>query len=254
MVVQDESAKILLALQFLTRIPIPGGVLYTEQRFADTPRYYPLVGAFVGLLCAALLLAAVQVFPQTLAVSLMVAGGILLTGAFHEDGLADTFDGVGGGQDRDKALNIMKDSRLGTYGTLAIGLVLLCKIVALASLSVDILVIGLIAGHALSRLSSIAVMATSDYVRDHGTGKPVSTGISRNSLFIAFATGLICLLMVFVFVSATALVYGLLGLAAGHGFMRFIYERRLGGYTGDTLGAVQQMSELGFYLGLVAWV
>jgi len=106
MVVQDESAKILLALQFLTRIPIPRGVLYTEQRFADTPRYYPLIGAFVGLLCAALLLAAVQVFPQTLAVSLMVAGGILLTGAFHEDGLADTFDGVGGGQDRDKALNI----------------------------------------------------------------------------------------------------------------------------------------------------
>ena len=114
--------------------------------------------------------------------------------------------------------------------------------------------IGLIAGHGLSRLSSVAVMASSHYVRDHGTGKPVANGIDKSSLVIASTTGLACLLLVLISLSFSMMICGLIGLVIGHGLMRWVYARKLGGYTGDTLGAVQQVSEVGFYLGLVAGV
>jgi len=251
--VQDEAAKIALAQQFLTRVPIPNSVVYTEQRFADIPRYFPLIGLFIGTLCSGVYLVAIQAFAQPLAVTLMVIGSVLLTGAFHEDGLADTFDGVGGGLTRNAALEIMKDSRLGTYGTLALALVLMGKIAALVSLPISLVVVGLIAAHCLSRLSSVIVMATSEYVRDHGTAKPVSRGISTKSLLIALVTGVLSLIGLAVFVSFFAALYCVMGLAIGHVLMRLLYARKLKGYTGDTLGAVQQVSELGVYLGLAAW-
>ena len=253
-ILREEGTKVLLALQFLTRIPIPGNVPFSEDRFAYTPRYYPLVGAIVGVLCAITVLISSFLFNINVAVALMMMFSVLLTGAFHEDGLADTFDGVGGGLTRDKALSIMKDSRLGTYGTLALVMILLLKFTALSSLAVQAIAIGLIAGHGLSRLSSVAVMASSHYVRDHGTGKPVANGIDKLSLVIASTTGLACLLLVLISLSFSMMICGLIGLVIGHGLMRCVYARKLGGYTGDTLGAVQQVSEVGFYVGLVAGV
>ena len=253
-ILREEGTKVLLALQFLTRIPIPGNVPFSEDRFANTPRYYPLVGVIVGVLCAITVLISSFLFNINVAVALMMLFSVLLTGAFHEDGLADTFDGVGGGLTRDKALSIMKDSRLGTYGTLALVMILLLKFTALSSLTVQAIAIGLIAGHGLSRLSSVAVMASSHYVRDHGTGKPVANGIDKSSLVIASTTGLACLLLVLISLSFSMMICGLMGLVIGHGLMRWVYARKLGGYTGDTLGAVQQVSEVGFYLGLVAGV
>jgi len=253
-VYKEEGIKFLLALQFLTRLPIPSNLPYTEELFAGTPRYYPLVGVIVGGICALVFLLSSQLFNAALAVALMMLFSVLLTGAFHEDGLADTFDGVGGGLTRDKALSIMKDSRLGTYGTLALVMVLLVKFAALSSLGVQAVLIALIAGHGLSRLSSVLVMVSSRYVRDHGTGKPVANGVGVLSLSIALITGLACLLLVLFFLSPTTMLNSLIGLAIGHGLMRWVYTKKLGGYTGDTLGAVQQVSEVGFYLGLVAGV
>jgi len=253
-VLRQEVIKVLLALQFLTRLPIPSNVPYTEELFANTPRYYPLVGMFVGLLCALVFLLSSQLFEIALAVALMMMCSVLITGAFHEDGLADTFDGVGGGLTRNKALDIMKDSRLGTYGSLALVLILLLKFTSLSSLNTTVIVIGLVAGHGLSRLSSVVVMLSSQYVRDHGTGKPVANGIDQTSSVIVLLTGLVCLLLTLFGVSLTAMVFGLIGLGVGHLVMRWFYTKKLGGYTGDTLGAVQQVSEVGFYLGLAASV
>ena len=251
---REEGTKLLLALQFLTRVPIPGKVPFSEELFANTPRYYPLVGVIIGVLCAIAFLASSSLFNNTVAVTLMMMFSVLLTGAFHEDGLADTFDGVGGGLTREKALSIMKDSRLGTYGTLALVMVLLLKFTALSALDAQAIAVGLIAGHGLSRLSSVFVMVSSRYVRDHGTGKPVANGIDKSSLVIALTTGLVCLLLTLISLSLPMMIYGLIGLAIGHGLMRWVYARKLGGYTGDTLGAVQQVSEVGFYLGLSAGV
>ena len=250
---KNQGASFLLAVQFLTRLPVPAHNIYSPARMAASVGYYPIVGVLVGGASAIVFAAADAVFPQALAVVLAIAAGLLLTGAFHEDGLADTFDGVGGGSTRDKTLDIMRDSRLGTYGTLALIITLAAKAGALAALSPTLVIAAFIAGHGLSRLSSVFVIATSRYVRDDGAGKPAADGVSALSLAIALGTGALMLAVWCVFYAPTALAWAVTGLIVGHVLMRLFFERKLGGYTGDTLGAVQQASEIGFYLGLVAW-
>jgi adenosylcobinamide-GDP ribazoletransferase len=244
---RNEAAVFLLALQFLTRLPVPARG-YTPARLAATPRWLPAVGALIGGLVALAWLAAAAVFPPGPAMLLATAFGLLLTGCFHEDGFADACDGLGGGATRAKALEIMRDSRLGTYGAAGLGMMLATRVATLMALPGALVPLALVAGHAASRASAVAVIASSAYVRDHGTGKPVATGLSRRGLAFALACGLAPLL----FLSPLAALGGLAGLILGHLAMRRTYQRKLGGYTGDCLGAVQQVSEVGFYLGLLA--
>ncbi|MEM7500986.1 MAG: adenosylcobinamide-GDP ribazoletransferase [Pseudomonadota bacterium] len=248
----NELAIFALAVQFLTRIPLPIGDAYTPARLAATPRYYPLVGTLVGVLCAVVYWLSATALSPAVAAVLAIGTGLLVTGAFHEDGLADTFDGLGG-TDREKTLAIMRDSQIGTFGALAIGLMLALKCATLIGLSLKYVGLILIVGHGLSRLSAVLVIATSQYARDHGTGKPTADGIDRLSLVIAMATGalLLCGLAIAAGLSASLAV--VVGALLGHVGMRALFERRLGGYTGDTLGAVQQTTELGVYLGLLWW-
>ena len=247
----EEWAVFLLAVQFLTRLPVrdPG---YTPTRMAATPRWHPGVGVLLGLATGAVLLGAAQVWSPALAALAAVAAGIGLTGAFHEDGFADACDGLGGGTTRDRALEIMRDSRLGTYGAAGLGLLLAGKVLALASLPPPVAAAALLAGHATGRASSVLVMAQAPYVRDHGTGKPVAEGIGRGGLAFALATGAAALVPL-AWLSPAGALAGVAGLALGHVAMRARFERRLGGYTGDCLGAVQQASALGLYLGVAAW-
>ncbi len=251
--IRDEAVIFLLAVQFLTRLPVPRGIGFSPERLSAAPRYYPLVGMIVGVICAGFFFAATTIFPNIVAVILAVAVGVLVTGAFHEDGLADTFDGIGGGATKERALSIMKDSRIGVYGTIALVLVLLIKIASLSSIQPHIAVIGLIAAHGVSRYSSVLVIATSHYVRDDGTGKHTAPGISSGGLIVATMTAVICVAGIAFWLSPVAALWCLIGLCIGHILMRLIVERKIGGYTGDTLGAVQQSSEMGIYLGLAAW-
>jgi len=251
---KNELASFLLALQFLTRLPIATENMFTPQRLSSSVKYYPLVGVLIGALCASIYWAAINVFAGPVAVLIAIAAGLLLTGAFHEDGLADTFDGIGGGETRERSLEIMKDSRLGTYGTGALVMALAIKAAALMTLPIGMVCLALICGHGLSRLSSILVISSSQYARDEGTAKPVVEGISPLGLATALATG-IAILILWAFVHPiTGVIWGVVGLMLGHGLMRLFYERKLRGYTGDTLGAAQQASEIGFYLGLAAWI
>lgn len=251
---KHEFAKLALAIQFLTRIPLPVEPGYTPERMAGTPAYYPLVGVLIGAVCSGVFWFASLGLPVFVSVLLALGAGLLLTGAFHEDGLADTFDGIGGGLTREKSLAIMKDSRIGTYGTAALVVILLLKAAALAAMPFGMIAIVLIAGHALSRLSAVLVIATSRYVRDEGTGKPVATGLSLAELSVACLTGALVISLWPLLQPFPAMLCGLAGLISGHVLMRLVFEPKLGGYTGDTLGAVQQVSETGFYLGLLAWL
>ncbi|MBY9068189.1 adenosylcobinamide-GDP ribazoletransferase [Hyphomonas sp. WL0036] len=251
---KDEFAKLGLAIQFLTRIQLPVQPGYTPARMAATPAYYPLVGAMIGGICAGVFWLAALGLPVPVSVLLALGTGLLLTGAFHEDGLADTFDGIGGGQTREQALTIMKDCRIGTYGAAALVCVLLLKGAALSSMPGPLIVMAFLAGHALSRLSAVLVIVTSRYVRDEGTGKPVAQGLSGGGLAIACVTGALIVMLWPLAQPFSAMLCGLGGVVAGHGAMRQFFERKLGGYTGDTLGAVQQVSEAGFYLGLLLWL
>jgi adenosylcobinamide-GDP ribazoletransferase len=248
----EEAAVFLLALQFLTRAPLPADVGYTPARMAATSRWHPAVGALVGAAAGLVYWIAAQVFPPALAALVATAAGLLATGAFHEDGLADACDGLGGGATRERALEIMRDSRLGTFGAAGLGLMLAGKVLALAALPGALVPLVLVAGHAASRASSVSVIATSRYVRDHGTAKPVAEALGSGGLSLALATGGLAVLATALVAPAAAVAGGLLGLGLGHWAMRAAFERRLGGYTGDCLGAVQQTSELGFYLGVLA--
>lgn len=250
---KNELATFFTALQFLTRLPSIMPDAYSPKRMTASVRYYPLVGALVGGLSALLFVVADFVLPHLIAVILAVAGGLLMTGAFHEDGLADAMDGVGGGVSREHALAIMKDSRIGAYGALALIVAIALKIAALAVMTPAMLCLALVTAHGLSRLSSVVVIASSRYVRDEGAAKPVADGVSPMALIIAGATGFIILSVGLFFQPVAVLASAVMGLIIGHIAMRFFYERKLGGYTGDALGAVQQASEIGFYLGLGAW-
>lgn len=187
--------------------------------------------------------------PVPLAVLLSTAATIWLTGAFHEDGWADVCDGFGGGMTRADVLEIMKDSRLGTYGTIGLVMVLALKVGALIAISADGLVWAvLLAAHPLSRLAATTVIFSQRYVYadEESKAKPLATSISPVSLAVAFIFGGLPLLLIpFKLWWGTAAVVGITWWAARW------FKRRIGGYTGDCLGAVQQLSETAFYLTAV---
>jgi len=249
---RNAPATFLLTLQFLSRLPVPAEGIYTPERMARTVGYFPLAGAFLGALLALLYAVSAQFLAAAVALCLTLVASLLLTGAFHEDGLADTFDGLGATRGRDEALRIMRDSRIGSYGTLALVGSFALRWAALASLEPVTLCAALVAGHSLSRLSAVLVIATSRYQRAEGTGKPVADGTPPGSLRLAVLTGGALIIGWLLLLPPGSLLCALSGLAAAHLWLRRLVEQRLGGYTGDTLGAIQQVSEIGFYLGCAA--
>lgn len=255
----QELRLLLTAVQFFTRIPVPAWVGHCPAQLSQAARYFPLVGVLAGALCAASLWLAAQILPLSLAVALSMMFSILITGAFHEDGLSDFADGLGGGYTRDKALTIMKDSRIGAYGAIALILVLLLKYQALLELcrTHPLLFISaaLIAAHSFSRLMATSIMLTQHYIRDDDSAraKPAAQQINTASFTIALLTGVAALGILF---AAGAHPSSIFAAVAASLLMRIYLawrlQKRLGGYTGDCLGAVQQLTELAFYLGLLA--
>ena len=191
-----------------------------------------------------MLLAAHLALPMGLAVLLSLAATCALTGALHEDGLADTFDGIGG-RDREAALEIMRDSRIGVYGALALGLTLAIKVAALAAMPAGVAAAALVAGHAASRFSVVGVIATSRYVRAAGTGGFTAAGLAPDGVAVAAATAALALAVLAAVGGPGAALAGAGGIAVGHLLARRLFEPRLGGYTGDCLGATQQLGEVG---------
>ncbi|HQN50212.1 MAG TPA: adenosylcobinamide-GDP ribazoletransferase, partial [Phenylobacterium sp.] len=208
-------------------------------------RYYPVVGALVGGICALVLTGAAQVWDGVLPAMLAIAVGVLVTGAFHEDGLADTFDGLGGGTEPARRLEIMKDSRIGTFGALGLGLVLALKVAALAQLAPPLAALGLLCAHAGGRTAAVLAMAALAPVGQSAKWSPDRLRPIEPVLAVVLGAAPLVLLGA---QAAPALALGL-ALAA----LPALASRRLiGGYTGDILGAVEQMFELGVLLALAA--
>ena len=235
------------AVRFFTRLPVPGWVGHSAEALNHSARYFTLVGLIVGLIGALVFALTSFFFPKTLAVLLAMAATILVTGAFHEDGWADMVDGFGGGWTRERTLEIMKDSRIGSYGAIALVLLLLAKFMALVELDMLLVAPALIAGHALSRLCATSVMHFLDYARDEGKAKPLATRISLGELAVAGFFGLIALVLL----PPLSVITGVLLAAAATAWLTRKFKHRLGGYTGDCLGATQQLAEVAFYLGLL---
>jgi adenosylcobinamide-GDP ribazoletransferase len=246
-----EVRRLLATFQYFTRLPMPRWVGHNSLQLSGTTRYLPLVGIAIGAVAAACVWACAKVFPATLAVILSTAVTVALTGAFHEDGLADTMDGLGGGHSRERALEIMKDSRIGAFGAAALMLALSTKVAALAALPVVQAAAALIAGHAFSRWCAVLVAWRLPYARvDSSTrAAPVVERLAPAEVAIAGIFALVPL--------AVCGVQGALGALAALitcTCLGLWYSRRLSGYTGDTLGATQQLTEIAFYLAwLAAW-
>jgi adenosylcobinamide-GDP ribazoletransferase len=250
---RDELGVFALAVQFLTRLPVPRDLTFSEGRLLRATRYYPAVGLIVGAIGAAVLLGAALALPWPVAVLLSVAATVAATGAFHEDGLADAADGLGGGLTRERALEIMRDSRVGTYGVLALGLVLALKVAALAALAPGQAAALVLCGHAISRYAPVAVVARADYAREQGA-KFAAPSVSRAGERVALATAALAALALALALGPGAALAALALAALLAALLARRVLARLGGYTGDCLGAAQQAAELGLYLGALAWL
>ena len=247
-----EMRRIAGAFIFYSRIPLPAN--WYLAKTSHCSRYFSLVGWLAGgvsvgvwLLAQMLFSGSTWAFPEVslpIAVLLGMIAAVLLSGALHEDGFADTCDGIGGGWTPEERLRIMKDSRIGTYGALGLVFLVLLKFFALLQIETEILPWVWFAGHALSRFVSISQLRFAEYVQDPSKSKSGSmTELSAIDLIVNAVFGLLPLLFignqVWVALSAVAIVWWVLIM---------YFNRKLGGVTGDCLGATQQLSEVVFYL------
>lgn len=235
-----------LALSFYTRLPCPGCLDYQ-----DLPRaglYLPVIGWLVGALCALSFYLADLLWSQSTAVVLALGTGILLTGALHEDGFADVCDGFGGGYDKQRILAIMQDSHIGVYGALGLLCLLCLKWSVLTSTDAAQVPALLLAGHSISRLLPLLLMRQYTYARSSDSkAAQAMLRPSRGQLGLAGAAALLPLWLLPAASSMAILPLWLVKVSAG----RYFY-RHLGGYTGDCLGASQQIGEVVFYLSVQA--
>ena len=236
------------AIGFFTRIPVSNAAL--QANLNQSAKFFPLVGLLVGGLSAIVLWAAMEVFPLRVAIVLSMITSVLLTGAFHEDGVADSADGFGGGYDKEAVLRIMQDSRIGSFGAIALVLALGLKLELLASLPEEFLPWLVIAAHMASRFFAVSYLASLDYVRFEGKSKPLATTLAWPSLLFAGICGLAPLLFLDVLLGLICI--GLLALIRW--LLGRYFVRRIGGYTGDCLGFAQQVFELVVYAVFVAWL
>jgi adenosylcobinamide-GDP ribazoletransferase len=227
------------AVSFLTRVPTGTGARRPEELAAFVP-WFPVVGAGVGLAVAAVYAGAGELLPPLPAASLAVVAGICLTGAFHEDGLGDTADAFVGHHDRDGTVRILKDPRLGTFGVLAVAASLLLRAGAVAALAPAAALAALPAAHALSRAAAVAAMTALPTAGETGLGASYVLALSRRRALAGAAAGLgIALALLGLPALVAAAAAALATLALGR-----LATRRVGGVTGDVLGAVQQLGEI----------
>ena len=235
-----ELRLFAVAVTFLTRLPVPGGQGEgPEDGLARAARYFPLVGVLVGAVAGLVWIAALSVTVPAVAAGLAIAAGMLVTGALHEDGLADTIDGLGGGATRERALEIMRDSRIGVFGAAGLVISVGLRWASLAQFDAWTGLAALVCAHAIGRTLVVAAISSTEYAREEGTGTTVADGARSGELALAVA---LALLIALVGCGWSGLHAAVAGAAAG-AVMIMLLVRRLGGYTGDGLGAVEQVSE-----------
>ena len=246
------------ALMFYTRIPVPKSAVHSQHALNKSRKYFPLVGLIIGLIGGGTFVIANTVFSTQLSLILSIICTVLATGAFHEDGFADSCDAFGGGWSPTQVLTIMKDSRLGSYATLGLLLLLATKLFALIDIAIATSTMQLLAiyasGHTLSRAVSSTMIDFFDYVQDIDKSKVKPITESKLAPFDTLISILITafpLVILACLLPVITTLASLLCIATGLAFMGYS-RHRIGGYTGDVLGATQQLAEVAFYLGFAA--
>ena len=248
--------RVFAALSYFTRIPSP----YPQDR--KPPKgsscYAPLVGWVVGMFSALVFVCIAYVLPLSLAVVFSVISSILLTRGLHEDGWADFCDGFGGGWDREATLRIMRDPNCGVFALLGLTVVVLTKLLSVFEIAQHggghwLIITTFISAHAISRLAAVSMMRDYDYAGDATTTRAghMSARMRGGDFIVALVTGLAPLVGLAFVAGSEVLALIFLVWAVRWVLARQIITR-LGGYTGDCMGAIQQISEVVFYLGLLA--
>jgi adenosylcobinamide-GDP ribazoletransferase len=255
----------LLALQFFTRVPVTGPLAawvgFSPQMLRASAAHLPGIGWLVGAVAALVFAGAGWGLPGVagalVAAVLSTIATVMLTGAFHEDGLADVADGLGGSANRERALEIMKDSRIGAFGAVALVLALGLKFALLAALAgrgLQAAAVAIVGAHVLSRLMPLFLIRWLPYVGDSGATKsqPLADAISPGALAVAVVWTLPAVALLLAAHDAVHVVAAVLAALLAAGWMARLFMRRLQGFTGDGLGATQQVCELAIYFAL-AW-
>lgn len=251
--IKNEQNIFFTAIMFFTRIPVPENIDHNQDMLQRSARYFSWVGILVGGIGAAIFFLTAKIFSPALSIAFSMLATILTTGAFHEDGFADCCDAFGGGWTKEKILMIMKDSRLGTYGVVGLLGILGFKFLLLLELSefarpTEIVCI-MIAAHSTSRLMAVSIMQQYNYVQDIDVSKSkplANRKLTTIEIPIAIAGSIIPLLFLPAVIGLALVPLPITGRLAGQYFKKWI-----GGYTGDCLGATQQVSEIIFYLGVL---
>jgi len=252
------------ALMFYTRIPCPKNIDHNPDYLNKASRYFPLIGWIVGGISFLVYYLSTILFTNEIAVILSIIAGILTTGAFHEDGFADVCDGFGGGWTKEKILLIMKDSAIGAYGAIGVVLLLLLKFTALSAMlqsprvllitnhySLITILLFFVSAHSVSRLSAISIVFTHQYSREDATSKskPIAQNFTWKEVVGASFFGLLPLLVLSFF--QWQLLLALIPVFVARFFLARYFQKWIGGYTGDCLGATQQVCEVIFYLSII---
>lgn len=249
----------LIAIMFYSRIPVPKSLPHSEDLLNQSRAYFPAVGLLIGTICSLSFLLLNCVLPLNLSVAISIAIGVLITGAFHEDGFADSCDGLGGGWSKQQALKIMKDSRLGTFGSIGLLLLMTIKFLTLFETSkIDpaLFCLVVIFSHTASRLLASSVIEFYSYVQDADISKikPITNiKLTYQAWLISIGTLLFATILAVpnkhILFITLVLVFFCAGIV-GWLFSQYC-QKRIGGYTGDTLGATQQLCEITIYIGLL---
>ncbi len=247
---KEEIKIFFTALMFYTRIPCPKDIDHSPEYINKATRYFPLIGWVVGVISFIVFWLSSFVFDVNISVLFSLTAGVLVTGAFHEDGLADAFDGFGGGWTKEKILDIMKDSRIGAYGVIALIFLFAIKYFSLTNILLKIdqsnyLFIALlfVSYHSLSRLTAINIVFTSQYSRDDETSKakPIAKAHSLKEIVGAYFFGLVPLIVFCFFQWKFCFV--IIPLVILYLYSKHYFNKWINGYTGDCLGAVEQIAE-----------
>lgn len=253
-ILHHQLRLFLTALMFYTRIPVPKWVGYSDEQLNKSSIYFPFIGWIVGGVTALVFWGSAFLFSHYVALVLSMIVSILLTGAFHEDGFADVCDGFGGGWTKLKILEIMKDSRIGAYGMIGMALILLLKYTALLTLfefmaasALNSFWIIFLIGHSLSRFTALTFVYTHEYAREDLSSKvkPIAKQLSATEIIISSIFGFLPIFLFSPWAVGALVIAPLFALKL---YLGYYFKKWIGGYTGDCLGATQQLSEIIIYL------
>lgn len=255
---KEELKIFLTSVMFFTRIPVKSFKEYNEKWLNQCTRYFSLIGILVGTISFFAFWLSSYLFPLEIAVILSLVTGILITGAFHEDGFADVFDGFGGGWTKSRILDIMKDSRLGTYGTTALLLLMSIKFFALLQLvkfannDWYFIFITFIAYHSIARTAAITLSFILPYSREDATSKskPLAISFSWKEVVGVYFFGCLSLLILVTLSTYFLIIIPVLFTLII--YCRYYFNKWIDGFTGDCLGAVEQFAELFILLTIIA--